>query len=202
MKNQTFEKLKINPGDIITLQMCTINDNHIMYGSWDIKCDRQKFLSFWNIFCPFTPLTQKIKILKKWKKKPGDITILHQCIINDNHLMYGSKDMKCEAQTLLSFWTIFLPFYYFNNPKNQNFEKLKKTPGDIINLYKCTKNHDHILYCSLDIMVHNRCNCYFSFWPIFCPFTSLTTSKIYKSEKKSGVIIILHKCTKNHDHML
>ena len=27
------------------------------------------YLSFWAIFCPFTPLTaQKIKILKKWKK--------------------------------------------------------------------------------------------------------------------------------------
>ena len=27
------------------------------------------FLSFWAIFCPFTPLTtQKIKILKKWKR--------------------------------------------------------------------------------------------------------------------------------------
>ena len=49
----------------------TINDNHIIYGSWDIKCDRQIFLSLWAIFCPFTPLTtQKIKILKKWKKCP------------------------------------------------------------------------------------------------------------------------------------
>ena len=33
------------------------------------------------------------------------------------------------------------------NPKNQNFEKIKKMPGDII-LHKCTKNHDHMLYCS------------------------------------------------------
>ena len=34
------------------------------------------------------------------------------------------------------------------NPKNQNFEKMKKTPGDIIILQKCTKTHDHMLYCS------------------------------------------------------
>ena len=36
-----------------------------------MKWDRQKFLSFWAIFCPFTPppttTTWKIKILKKWK---------------------------------------------------------------------------------------------------------------------------------------
>ena len=42
----------------------------------------------------------------------------------------------------------FLPFYHPNNLKNQNFEKMKKTPGDIIILPKCTKNHDHILHCS------------------------------------------------------
>ena len=33
------------------------------------------------------------------------------------------------------------------NPKNQNFKKMKKVPGDII-LHKCTKNHDHMLRCS------------------------------------------------------
>ena len=31
-ENQDFEKLKKNPGDIIILHMCTINDNHMMYG--------------------------------------------------------------------------------------------------------------------------------------------------------------------------
>ena len=55
-----------------------------------------------------------------------------------------------------------------NNPKIQNFEELKKTTGDIIILHKYTKNHDHMLYCSWD-MVRNRCN-YFSFLDIFLPF--------------------------------
>ena len=31
---------------------------------------------------------------------------------------------------------------------NQNFEKMKKTPGDIIILHQYTKNHDHMLHCS------------------------------------------------------
>ena len=53
----------------IILHMCTINDSHMMYGSWDMECNRQNFLSFWTIFCPFTTLTtQQIKIFKKWKK--------------------------------------------------------------------------------------------------------------------------------------
>ena len=49
-----------------------------------------EFLSFWAIFCPFSPLTtQKIKILKL-KKTSGDIIILHIFTINDNHRMCGS----------------------------------------------------------------------------------------------------------------
>ena len=49
-KSQNFEKIKKTPGDIITLHMCTMNDNHMMYGSWDMECDGQNFLSFWTIF--------------------------------------------------------------------------------------------------------------------------------------------------------
>ena len=30
-----------------------------------------------------------------------------------------------------------------NNPKNQNFEKMKKDPRDIIILHKCTMNENH-----------------------------------------------------------
>ena len=36
-----------------------------------------------------------------------------------------------------------------NSPKNKTLKKKKKkTPGDIIILHNCTKNHDHMLYCS------------------------------------------------------
>ena len=42
----------------------------------------------------------------------------------------------------------FLLFYHPNNPKNQNFEKMKKMPRDIIILHKRIKNHDDMLHCS------------------------------------------------------
>ena len=67
-ENQNFWKMKKNPRDIV-LQMRTLDDNHMMYGSWVIVHGRHNFLSFWVIICPFTPLRiRKIKILKKWKK--------------------------------------------------------------------------------------------------------------------------------------
>ena len=66
-----------------------------------------------------------------------------------------------------------MPFYLPSSPTNQNIKKMKKMPGDVI-LHKCTKNYFialllKLLYCSC--MVHDRYNCHFSFWAIFCPFT-------------------------------
>ena len=58
-------------------------------------------------------------------------------------------------------------------------------------------------------MARNECNCYFSFWAIFCPFTpsppplTAQTSKIKKkNEKIPRNMIILHICTKNYNEMM
>ena len=69
LENENFEKTRKKPGEIVILHMCTINDNHMIYGSWDINCNRQIFLSSWAIFCLFTHLTaRKMEISKKWIK--------------------------------------------------------------------------------------------------------------------------------------
>ena len=68
LKNKNFEKKKKTLGDILILHRCAINDNHLMYGSWDIKCDGHKFLSFWTVFCPFTTLRAQKKLKKKNEK--------------------------------------------------------------------------------------------------------------------------------------
>ena len=110
---EIWKKWKKLLGDIIILHRRTINDNHMIYGSWDNKGSRQKFLSSWNILCPFTPLTHnpKNQTLKKMKKTPGDIIILHsKCTINDNHMMYGFWDMKHDRQNFWLFWTVFCTF--------------------------------------------------------------------------------------------
>ena len=137
------------------------------------------------IFCPFRRFfvltTQIIKILKKWRKKkkktPGDIIILHMCTINDNHMMNGSLDMECNEHNFLWFLTVFLPFYHPNNPEN-------------------------MIYDSWD-MERNGQN-FLSFWIIFCPFPppkNLKNQNFEKIKKMCWDIIILHKCTKNHDQI-
>ena len=110
-KNENFEKLKKAPGDIIILQMFTINDNHMMYGSWAMKRDGQNFLSFWTVFCsggtPDNPKNTKIENLERTF---GDIIILHMCPIKDNHMIYGSWDIERDRQIFLSFLTILCGF--------------------------------------------------------------------------------------------
>ena len=57
--------------------------------------------------------------------------------------MYGFLDMGRDRQNNFSIWTIFCPI----KVENQNFEIVKKTPGDII-LQMCTINYNHIMYGS------------------------------------------------------
>ena len=105
-ENQHFEKKKKMPGDIIFLYLHVCHkwksydiwflkykvrqtkifviSGHfdIMYGSWDMECKWQNFLSFWTIFCPFNPLwTQKIKLLKKWRTLEDIILQMMQLMI-------------------------------------------------------------------------------------------------------------------------
>ena len=140
-------------GDSTFLHMRTINDNHAMNGSWDMEHDRQNVLTFWTIFCPFTPVTWKIKI---WKIEKNAWRNYH--FTNVYH-KWQSSDVWLlrHGAWQTGFFAIldhFLPFYPPNKPKNQYEEKMEKTAADIIILHMCTKNYDHMMCSSWDI-VHN-----------------------------------------------
>ena len=92
-------------------------------------------------------------------------------------------------------WTEFfvildhlLPLYTASNPKTQNFDKLKETPGDIIILHNCAINYNHMIYGSLRYERDGQN--FLSFGTVFCPFTLLTTQKIkiLKNSNKQMVI--------------
>ena len=71
-KNQNFEKIKKGPGDITILLKCTINDNHLIYCSWNFNCNRQIFLVIFCYFLPFYPSNSpKNENIKKMKITPG-----------------------------------------------------------------------------------------------------------------------------------
>ena len=97
-------------------------------------------------------------------------------------MIYGSWDMNCDR--IFVILGHFLAFYPLTTQKIKILKKKKKI------LHKCTKTHDHMLYCSWD-MVHDRCNLHFSFWTIFCPEKPKLKKKKWK-KKLPGDIIILH----------
>ena len=116
LKNQNFEKWK-KYGGIITLHLRTTNDDHMMYGSWDMEHDRHNFLSLFGyvllFYAPNNLENQNFEKMKKYTK-------------NHDHMPYCSWDMvRDECNCYFSFWAIF-PFYPRNSPRNQNLKKKRK----------------------------------------------------------------------------
>ena len=152
--NFHFEKTKKMPGDIIILHKCIINDNHMMYGSWDMKCDRHNFLSFWVFFYffgTFTPIiTQKIQIKKKKEKKNDWVSSFYTSVPKIMIISYTVPEILrvTDVIVILHFGLFFRSFNPLTAWKIKIKNKKEKKPGDIINLLKCTKNHDHMLNCS------------------------------------------------------
>ena len=88
------------------LNMRTKNCNHMRHGSWYTEWDGQNFLSFWAIFCPFTPLTNhKIKILKNERSifRSYHFTRVYQKL--RSYLWF--LRYKARQTVFLSFWVIF-----------------------------------------------------------------------------------------------
>ena len=116
-ENQNFGKLKKKPRDIIILHMCTINDNHLKYGSWDMEHNRQNFFSH---FGPFLSLYHKSKF---WKTEKNGWRYYHFTQVYQKSWQYATLFLRygtCRCNFLHSIWGHFLPFYPHNNPKNIN----------------------------------------------------------------------------------
>ena len=164
----------------------------MIYDSWNIKCDRQKFLSFWTLFYPFSSLaTWRIKTFRL-KKTTGDTIILYICTINDNHMMYGSWDMECIRQ----FFVILDRFLPFGQRKSK-FSKNEKNTWryyHFANVY-----HKWQLYEVWFLRYVAWWTELFVFLDHFLHFYTLNNpqkSKILKKKKLPWGIIILHMCAR------
>ena len=149
------------------------------------------YFSFWTIFCPFTTLTaQKIKISMKkkitWRYR-------HFPQVYQKSWSYAILFLKYMVydgwNCYFLFSAIFCPFDSPNSPK-KSFRTMEKTTTTTTpnwryhhfpQVYQKSWSYA-ILF--LRYMVCDGCNCYFSFWAIFCPFTTLIAQKIKISKKK------------------
>ena len=138
-KIRILKNWKKTPTDIIILHMCTINDNHMMYGSWDMEHNRNNFCHFGPFFALYPSNNPKNKNFwkhSKKKKKKNSLEILHISAINDNHMMHGFWDMECNRQ----FFVVldhFMPFYPPKQPKKSKFWKIQKKDLETLSFYTC-----------------------------------------------------------------
>ena len=191
--------------------MCTKNHNHMRYGSWDKEWERNNFLSLWAILCPF-PLqsTWKIKILKKWKKKSLQISSFYTWAPQRTIIWCMFPEIWRVTDRTFCLFGLFL-FFCLTTQKIKILNEKKHL--EILSFYTCVPQMK-IIWCMAPKIWSVTDRIFSHFGPFFSPFTPLTVQKIktlkkWKKKKKKhththtrGDIITLHKCTKNHDHML
>ena len=99
------------------------------------------FLSYWAIFCPFTPLrAQKMKISKM--KKTLQTSSFYTSVPKIMIICYTFPEIWPNRCNYFLFWAIFCHFTPITAPKIKISKKWKKMSGDIIILHMCTKYYD------------------------------------------------------------
>ena len=150
--------------EISSFYTCAKNYDHTRYSSWDMECDRHNFLSFWATFLHFWPTNNpENQNFEKMKHASGDIIILHLCTKNQNHMYFF-----CHFGL---FFALSSHYWHRKLKCGKNVKKL-----EILPIYTCTKNEDHMINGSWNIRADGLS--FLPFWAIFCPVTLLTTQKI------------------------
>ena len=147
--------------------MCTINDSHIMYDSWNMECNRQFFCHlgpFLPFYPPPSPPPNQPEKPKFWKwKKCMEMWRYHYFIQMYHKSWYATLFLIYNDRFIsyFYFWAIFCPFtpppfpHHSSSTQKIKIKKRKeKMPGDIIILHISNKNNDHMMYGSCS-MVRN-----------------------------------------------
>ena len=99
--------------------------------------------------------------------------------INEDRI-YSSWDVMHDGKSFL-FWAIFA-LWPLNNPKNQNFEKMRKTPGGTYHHLSVPKI---MIICYTVPEIRHVTDVSVTFHlGYFCPFTTLAARKIKIKKKK------------------
>ena len=89
--------------------LMNLKKNYLLKNCWNEPIKNKIILLF----------TMMHFLLKKERKTPVDIIILHLCTKSLNDKIYSSWDIECDRLKLV-------PFYYLKNPKYKNSEIMKQ----------------------------------------------------------------------------
>ena len=125
-ENQHFGKMKKTLGDIIILHMFTINDSHMMYGSWDMEHNRHNSLSFWTFFVLLTPYGPRKS--KFWKNESNTWRYYHFAHVYHKWHSYDVWFLRYRVRST-NFFVILdrsLPFHPLTTQKIKILKKWTK----------------------------------------------------------------------------
>ena len=135
-------------------------------------------ISFWHLLVNFEK-PEKSEFWKMKKKKCWRYHFKHVHRKPQLYEVYGSWDIEWD-KIFLSFWTIFCSPPPFrpppNNPKNQNFEKMKKASGYVIISHLHTKKT--IISCMLTLIWSATDIFFCHFRPFFALFPHYWPQKL------------------------
>ena len=151
--------------DIIILQRFTINDSHMIYAFSDMERNRQNFLSFWTIFCPFIGGKKS----KFWKTEKRPWRYHHFTQVYQKSWSYAILFLRqaCNGCNYFSFWA----------NKKSKFRKSERNPWRYHHFTIVHQKPWSYCYTVPEIWYMTDVIT-FLFWAIFCPFTPLTAQNI------------------------
>ena len=136
----------------------------MIYGSWDMKCNRPNFFVILGHLHPFTS-----QQLEKWKYQQNEknswryhfTQVYQKCIMI---ICYTVPEIWLMKDVIVIFILgNAFPFYPPNIPKKWKFPKNEKQAWKYHYFTQVLqKSWSYMLYCSWD-MAHVECNCHFSF---------------------------------------
>ena len=124
----------------------------MIYSCWDKEQNLLKLVILGH-FSTFTSLKIQKKILKN-EKNLLEISSFYTSVPKITIIWCMVPETWSETNKIFCYLGHFLPifrlFHPSNDPKNQNFEKMKTTPGDII-LHLCTTNENHMIIVCIGV---------------------------------------------------
>ena len=128
-------------------------------------------------FLPFYPTNTKNRSSEKMEKK--NWRYHHFKKVYQKLWSYALLLLRYDAWQMQLFFILgyFFPFYPNNSSNNQNLTKNEKKTWKYHHfMQEYQKSWSYAIV--LLRYACDRCNCYFSFWAIFCPFSPLTAQKV------------------------
>ena len=118
-KSKSWKKRKKHL-EILPFYTCTINENHLMYGSWDRQRERQNFFHFGPFFAF---LSQKQPEKSKFWKHEKNLWIYHHfTLVYQKSWSYAMLFLRYSAWRMIFIFHFGLFFVLLppDSPKNQN----------------------------------------------------------------------------------